>query len=112
MRRPRRLVAVLDYNKCHPEKCDKGICAAVEVCPVKVIKQEPPYEPPEIVQHMCVGYEYWASFHPRETQLHNLLLPDDSPAASKTFRGAGLSSSASKSVKRSGCALKRYRILR
>lgn len=31
---------MLDYNKCHPEKCDKGICAAVEACPVKVIKQE------------------------------------------------------------------------
>lgn len=23
-------VAVLDYTKCHPEKCDSGICAAVE----------------------------------------------------------------------------------
>ena len=49
---------MLDYNKCHPEKCDKGICAAVEACPVKVIKQEAPYEPPEIVQHIRVGYEY------------------------------------------------------
>ena len=55
---PRRPVAVLDYSKCHPKKCDKGICAAVDACPVKVIKQEAPYELPEIVQHMCVGYEY------------------------------------------------------
>jgi translation initiation factor RLI1 len=58
MSEPRRPVAVLDYSKCHPEKCDSGICVAVDACPVKVIKQEAPYELPEIAQHMCVGYEY------------------------------------------------------
>ena len=50
---------------------------------------------------------FWHRFILGETRLYNLLLADDSPAASKTFRGAGLSSSASKSVKRSGRALKR-----
>jgi hypothetical protein len=37
-----------------------------------------------------------------EAWLYNLLLPDHSPAVSKMFRSAGLLSSASKSVKRSG----------
>lgn len=56
---PRKPVAVLDYSKCHPEKCDGGICPAVEACPVEgAIKQEAPYELPEINRHMCVGYEY------------------------------------------------------
>jgi len=55
MRRFRKPVAVLDYSKCHPEKCDKGACAAVEACPNKVIKQETLYEFPEIVQNMCIG---------------------------------------------------------
>ena len=50
-----------------------------------------------------------------ETWLYNLLLPDhrlrraqsSRPAVSKTFRSAGLLSSAGKSVKRSRYALKR-----
>jgi hypothetical protein len=42
-----------------------------------------------------------------EAGLYNLLLPEDVPAASKTFRNAGLSSSASKSLERSGYAVKR-----
>jgi len=71
-----------------------------------------------------------------ETRLYNLLLLDNRlrralgvrastelsrgprsnaqssrPEVSKTFRGAGLSSSTSESVKRSGCALKRCRVL-
>jgi len=51
----------------------------------------------------------WHRFILRETWLYNLLLPDHSPAASKTFQGAGLLSSASKSVKRFVYALKRCR---
>jgi translation initiation factor RLI1 len=66
MRSFRKPVAVLDYSKCHPEKCDKGTCVAVEACPVKVIKQEAPYELPEIVQHMCAGYEYCVEACPLE----------------------------------------------
>jgi hypothetical protein len=43
-----------------------------------------------------------------EAGLYNLLLPEDVPGASKTFRSAGLSSSASKSVERSGYAVKKF----
>jgi hypothetical protein len=38
---------MLDYNKCHPEKCDKGICLAGLACPYKILKQEVPYEMPD-----------------------------------------------------------------
>ncbi len=48
-------MAVIDYSKCHPEKCDKGICHAVLACPHKVFKQEAPYEMPTPPLTMCVG---------------------------------------------------------
>jgi len=47
--------AVVDYEKCHPEKCDKGICLAVLACPNKVLRQEAPYEMPDPNPSMCVG---------------------------------------------------------
>ncbi len=55
---PVSLVAVVDYNKCHPEKCSEGICAAIDACPVKAIKQGAPYELPKVVQSVCEGYGY------------------------------------------------------
>ncbi len=50
-----RQMAVVDYKKCHPEKCDSGICLAVFACPNKVLKQEAPYEMPAPNPSMCVG---------------------------------------------------------
>ena len=38
--------AAVEYEKCHPEQCEKGICAAVLACPTKTLKQEAPYEVP------------------------------------------------------------------
>jgi len=48
-------VAVVDYRKCHPERCDRGICLTVLACPNKVLKQEAPYEMPDPNPTMCVG---------------------------------------------------------
>jgi translation initiation factor RLI1 len=48
-------IAVVNYQACQPEKCDKGICAAVLACPNKVLKQEAPYEMPDPNPTMCVG---------------------------------------------------------
>ena len=31
--------ALVDYKKCHPEKCDSGVCAAVLVCSHKLLKK-------------------------------------------------------------------------
>lgn len=40
--------AVVDYTKCHPEKCDHGVCEAVLACEFGHLMQESPYETPEI----------------------------------------------------------------
>jgi translation initiation factor RLI1 len=40
-------VAVVDYHKCHPAKCDHGICLAVFECEHGSLMQEEPYEAPE-----------------------------------------------------------------
>jgi len=39
-------VAMIDYQKCSPERCDNGVCAAMLECPNKVLRQEAPYEFP------------------------------------------------------------------
>lgn len=48
-------VAMVDYRKCQPEKCDEGICLAVLACPNKILKQEAPHEMPNPNPAMCVG---------------------------------------------------------
>ncbi|TET80695.1 MAG: hypothetical protein E3J37_10670 [Anaerolineales bacterium] len=48
-------MAIVDYRKCQPEKCDDGICLAVSECPNKILKQEAPYEMPDPNPAMCVG---------------------------------------------------------
>jgi len=48
-------IALVDYQKCHPEKCDSGVCAAVLVCSHKLLKQEAPYEIPMMNPSVCQG---------------------------------------------------------
>ena len=49
-------IALVDFNKCKPDKCDKkGICAAVKACPRKLLKQEAPHEPPMTDPSICQG---------------------------------------------------------
>jgi translation initiation factor RLI1 len=48
-----KLKVAVDYGKCHPERCDKGICAAVLECPVKLWKQERVYDLPYPVPGFC-----------------------------------------------------------
>ena len=47
--------AVIDYSKCHPEKCDTGVCAAVSECPYGILIQDAPWEIPYTLQDFCVG---------------------------------------------------------
>lgn len=48
--------AMIDYQKCSPEKCDSGVCAAMLECPKKVLRQEAPYEFPfSHPSHFCKG---------------------------------------------------------
>jgi translation initiation factor RLI1 len=49
-------VAIIDYQKCHPDRCDSGVCAAMLECPNKVMTQEAPYDFPfSSPSHFCRG---------------------------------------------------------
>ena len=48
-------MALVDYGKCRPEKCENGICTAVAVCPHKLIKQEKPFDIPMTNPAICRG---------------------------------------------------------
>jgi translation initiation factor RLI1 len=48
-------MALLHYDKCHPESCEGGICAAALACPRKVLKQEGTYEIPMPAPFLCRG---------------------------------------------------------
>ncbi len=47
--------AVIDYIRCHPERCDTGVCAAVAECSLGVLRQDAPWEVPYTLQNFCVG---------------------------------------------------------
>jgi len=47
------LKVAVDYGKCHPERCDNGICVAVFYCPDKLWKQEKPYDLPYPIPGFC-----------------------------------------------------------
>jgi translation initiation factor RLI1 len=48
-----RKMALLDFNKCRPGACPGGVCAAAEVCPSRLLKQEAPYSMPETEPSAC-----------------------------------------------------------
>jgi len=50
-----KLKVTIDYDKCQPEKCgcDNGICPAVKECPIKLWKQEEPYDLPYPFTGFC-----------------------------------------------------------
>jgi translation initiation factor RLI1 len=39
-------MALLDFSKCKPEACADGVCAAAQVCPSKLLRQEAPFSVP------------------------------------------------------------------
>ena len=49
-----QLIAVINYQKCIPERCNDGICLSSQICERKVLKQEAPYEMPDPPM-LCVG---------------------------------------------------------
>lgn len=48
-------IALVTFDKCHPEKCRSGICMAAQACPRKILKQEAPYEIPMTNPMTCRG---------------------------------------------------------
>lgn len=48
-------IPTIDFDKCHPERCNHGICIAGGACPRKAFFQEEPYDFPMHIACMCVG---------------------------------------------------------
>ncbi|MBN1368166.1 MAG: 4Fe-4S binding protein [Dehalococcoidales bacterium] len=48
-------MALVDFGKCNPDMCESGICAAVEACPHKLLKQEVPGDIPMTNPSLCRG---------------------------------------------------------
>ena len=48
-------MALVDFDKCNPELCDSGLCAASQACPQKLLKQEAPGEIPMTDPSLCRG---------------------------------------------------------
>lgn len=48
-------IALVDYNKCHPGRCDGGLCVAAQACTHKLLRQEAPYEMPMTEPSVCQG---------------------------------------------------------
>ena len=47
--------SMVDYGRCKPDRCEGGVCLAAQACPNKVMRQEAPYEMPDVHPTMCVG---------------------------------------------------------
>ncbi|MFC1978977.1 hypothetical protein ACFLVP_03215 [Chloroflexota bacterium] len=46
-------IAMVDFNKCQPDKCTDGVCTAARACEKKLMKQLEPYETPMTQGSMC-----------------------------------------------------------
>ncbi len=47
--------ALVDYNRCQPEKCEGGLCKAAQACRYKLLKQEKLSEIPMTDPFICRG---------------------------------------------------------
>lgn len=52
MKMPNKM-ALVEFEKCHPKKCDSGLCAAARACPRRLIWQEAAYEIPMVNPLLC-----------------------------------------------------------
>ena len=48
-------MALVHFDRCHPEKCRGGVCAAAQACPHKLLKQEAPLQTPMPDPSICRG---------------------------------------------------------
>ncbi|MFC1957430.1 4Fe-4S binding protein [Chloroflexota bacterium] len=46
-------IAIVDFNKCHPEECENGVCQAAQACSRKLLKQDAAHEPPMTDPALC-----------------------------------------------------------
>jgi translation initiation factor RLI1 len=48
-------IALIQFDKCMPEKCEGGVCIAAKACTHKLIIQEAPGEIPMMNPSLCRG---------------------------------------------------------
>ena len=48
-------IALVDYNKCRPDRCESGICKATQACRYKLLNQEKFYDMPMADPFICRG---------------------------------------------------------
>ena len=48
-------MALVHYDKCDPEKCDGGLCAAALACSHKLLRQEAPHQISMPNPSLCQG---------------------------------------------------------
>ncbi len=48
-------MALVQFDKCDPSKCKDGVCAAMQACKHKLIKQEKAAEIPMFSPGSCTG---------------------------------------------------------
>ena len=46
-------IALVDYGKCCPDRCENGVCKAVKACKNKLLIQEVPYDIPMASPFLC-----------------------------------------------------------
>jgi ATP-binding cassette, sub-family E, member 1 len=50
-----RKIALVSYDKCNPDSCEHGVCAAAAACTRRLLKQEAPREAPMPHPTLCRG---------------------------------------------------------
>jgi translation initiation factor RLI1 len=46
-------VALVDFHRCRPEACERGVCLAALACPSHLLKQEEPFAIPMTEPFAC-----------------------------------------------------------
>jgi Fe-S-cluster-containing hydrogenase component 2 len=47
--------ALLNLDRCRPDQCTEGRCAVRQICAVRAILQEEPFEPPLVDWGRCIA---------------------------------------------------------
>lgn len=48
-------MALVDYNRCHPDECENGVCVAALACRRRLLQQEAPRGAPMTNPAACAG---------------------------------------------------------
>jgi Fe-S-cluster-containing hydrogenase component 2 len=48
-------LALVDYRKCDPRRCEEGVCTAALACTRKQLRQEAPFDAPMAGTSPCRG---------------------------------------------------------